>query len=280
MAIDATRQTETAQIPQATPELERFRNESLNRSDEVRKKFLHEQGIQFGSHPRQILDVYYPKQSTGLAPVFVFLHGGGFRGGAPAGVAYMGEALLNHGAMFVAMSYRLMPEVKFPDMAEDVELGLEWVRNNIQAHGGDADRVFLSGHSAGATLAGLIGLRAGWLKDRGLPEDCIQGLVLISGGYINRRAGDEVNTASKHFVPDLTQAIDRAPAHTIVATAQNDLPQCQPSADALVAALKARGASYEFVNAVPGMDHFFVGHELANEDGRIFAATKAMLGLR
>src|SRR5262249_33772926 len=136
---------ETAQIAAITPELERFRNESLAMSDQVRKNFLHEQGISFGPNPRQVLDVYYPKQVSGMAPVFVFLHGGGFRGGSPTGVAYMGEALLNHGAMFVASSYRLMSEVKFPDMVEDVELGLQWVLKNIHGHGGDEDRIYLAG---------------------------------------------------------------------------------------------------------------------------------------
>jgi arylformamidase len=261
------------------PEQLRYREETAARSDAVRKQYLHEQGISFGPHERHTLDLYYPKRVTGPAPVFVFLHGGGFRGGSPTNVAYMGEALLNHGAMFVAMTYRLMPEVKYPDMGEDVELGLKWVFDNIHGCGGNEDQIYLSGHSAGATLAALLGLRTGWIKDRGMPQDLMKGLVLISGGYINRREGDDVNRDSKHFVTDLSQSFDRAPAHTILATAENDLPQCQPSAEALDAALKARGASVEFLSLLPGHDHFFVGHELANEDGAIFQATKRMMRL-
>ncbi len=279
MAIDSTKAPETAQIAQLTPELEKFRAETLARSDDVRSRFRHERGISFGPNPRQILDIYYPSQVSGLAPVFVFLHGGGFRGGSPAGVSYMGDALLQHGAVFIAMSYRLLPEVKFPDMAEDVELGLQWVSKHVRGHGGNNDNVYLSGHSAGASLAALIGLRTGWLKDRNLPEDFIKGLVLISGGYVNRRAGDDLNTASKHYVPNLTAAIDRAP-HTIVVTAENDLPFCQPDAEELVKAFKARGDSYEFISGVPGMDHYFVGHKLAEPDGSIFAATKKLLKLK
>ncbi|MBV8087057.1 MAG: alpha/beta hydrolase [Chloroflexi bacterium] len=261
------------------PEQLRYREETTARSEAVRKEYTHELGIKFGAHERQTLDLYYPKRVTGPAPVFVFLHGGGFRGGSPTTVAYMGEALLKHGAMFIAMTYRLMPEVKYPDMGDDVELGLEWVLKNIHGCGGNEDKVYLSGHSAGATLAALLGLRAGWLKDRGLPDDLVKGLVLISGGYINRREGDDVNTASKHFVGDLSRSFERAPAHTILATAENDLPQCQPSAEALEAALKAKGASVEFLSKLRGYDHFFVGHELANEDGAIFAAAKRMLNL-
>jgi arylformamidase len=261
------------------PEQLRYREETTARSEAVRKEYTHELGIKFGAHERQMLDLYYPKRVTGPAPVFVFLHGGGFRGGSPTTVAYMGEALLKHGAMFLAMTYRLVPDVKYPDMGEDVELGLEWVLKNIRGYGGNEDKVYLSGHSAGATLAGLIGLRTAWLKDRGLPEDLVKGLVLISGGYINRREGDDVNKASRHFVADLSQGFERSPEHTILATAENDLPQCQPSAEALEAALKAKGASVELLSKLPGHDHFFVGHELANEDGAIFAASQRMMSL-
>ncbi|HUZ76313.1 MAG TPA: alpha/beta hydrolase [Chloroflexota bacterium] len=280
MAVDANKPPETAQIAAITPELERFRDESLARSEAVRKKFQHDRGIAFGPHPRQVLDVYYPSRTAGLSPVFVFLHGGGFRGGSPAGVSYMAAALLEQGVTFVASSYRLVPEVKFPDMAEDAALALRWVYQNIRGHGGNEDRVVLSGHSAGASLAALAGFRPGWTHQMGVPEDMVKGLVLISGGYVNRRAGDDVNTASPYFVSNLTESIERTPERTIVVTAQNDLPFCQPDAEALVAALRARGASHEFISAVPDTDHYFVGHKLAEADGAIFGAVRTMLNLK
>jgi len=74
------------------------------------------------------------------------------------------------------------------------------------------------------SLAALLGLRTAWLKDRGLPEDLVKGLVLISGGYINRREGDDVNKASKHFTADLSQSVDHPPEHTILATNSSTIP--------------------------------------------------------
>jgi acetyl esterase/lipase len=156
---------------------------------------------------------------------------------------------------------------------------LDWVYRNISSRGGNPDRIYLAGHSAGATAAGLVAFRTDWLAEQGLPEDLVQGVVLISGGYINRREGEEVNKASKYFVPDLSQAIAHLPPHSIIVTAEHDLPQCQPGAEALVVALKRKGASHEFISRVPGRDHFFVGHELA-DGGSIFAATREMMSLR
>jgi acetyl esterase/lipase len=211
--------------------------------------------------------------------VFVFVHGGGLRSLSSGEAAYIGEALLHHGAVFVAAGYRLMPEVEYPDMVEDLALGLRWVFENIERRGGSPDQIVLGGHSAGATLAALLGLRTGWLRENHLPESLVKGLVLISGSSVDRRPDTEVNHASPYYVPDIGEAIERAPDHTIVVTAEDDLDGCQPDAEALVLALARHAASYEFLDALSGTDHFFIGHELADPDGRVLAATTRMMGL-
>lgn len=260
------------------PEIQRYLDEAQERSDRVRAAYRNER-VAFGAHPRQVMDVYDAEPSTARAPVFVFVHGGGFLTGSPENFAYVGEPVLRRGAVFVSTSYRLLPETKVPDAVEDLALALRWIYENIAEHGGDPDAIYVSGHSAGAMLAAYVGLRSGWQSEHGVPDDIVKGLVLVSGVYTNHHAGDQLNAESPYFVENLCEAIECTPPHTIVATAERDLPACQPEAEALIAALRARGASCEFVDALSDRDHFFVGHELADDDGRIFAPTRVMLGL-
>jgi arylformamidase len=247
------------------------------RTAAVRGQFRHDLGISYGPHPRQVLDIYYPAQAT-AAPVLVFLHGGGFRNGEPAANGYNGSAVLNHGAIFVSMGYRLMPDAVFPDSCEDVELGLRWLRDHIAEHGGDPERIYLSGHSAGAMLASSVGLRS-WIGAADLPSNLVKGLLLISGFYDHRaRAADQINSASTYYVPNLLSAIDRVPEHTIVVYGDDDLPAAAPDAQAMVEAIKSRGGSVELL-VEAGADHFAANKGLLSDDGDVFQATKRMMHL-
>ena len=63
-------------------------------------------------------------------------------------------------------------------------MAVGWVRENIEALGGDVDNIFLSGHSAGAHIASLMCVRhSRYLKPHGVPTSFIKGLMLISGVY-------------------------------------------------------------------------------------------------
>jgi acetyl esterase/lipase len=256
--------------------LARFFEEVTARSAAMRAKYRNESNVALGDDPRQILDIYYPDALTVRAPVVVFMHGGGFRNGSPEQFGYMGEALLARGAIFVSIGYRLLDQVDFPELVADVVRGMQWVYENIEARGGDPDRISLAGHSAGAMLAALLGLRTAWLSEYGLPDDFVKGLVLVSGAY---NPGDSADVPPELRGWNVCDDIVRIPEHTIVVTGENDLPGMQPDAEALVAALRSRGASVEFISAVPGRDHFYVGHEFADDDGRALVAIQAMLGL-
>jgi arylformamidase len=271
-----------ANQPHPTPATaEDFRAETTRRSEMVRRTYRHELNVAYGDHPRQVLDIYYPAQAATTPPVLVFLHGGGFRQGSPGGVAYIGQAVLEQGGLFVAMGYRLVPEVLVPDMGEDVERGLRWLYEHLGACGADPERIFLSGHSAGATLAAPLGLRSGWLARYGLPDDLVKGLVLISGLYddqYSRRPPETTNTRSPRYVASLPEAIDHLPPRTVVVATDNDLPGVLPDARGLVAAIQQRGGLVDLV-LLEGPDHLHAGHSLADSNGATFQLARRMLGL-
>jgi len=277
MAVDLNRQPGAPRQRPTDEEMAERRRVALERSAAMRAEFRNET-VQFGSHPKQVLHILYPKQAATAAPVFVFLHGGGFRNGDPEAQLADGRAVLEGGAIFVSMGYRLLPETRFPECAIDVDLGLTWLHDNLASRGGDPARIWLSGHSAGAMLAAMVGFRSGWTSDYGLPADVVKGMVLISGFYDYTHQPDEqLDTAHPQYVPDLTKALQRTPP-TIIVVGEHDMPPCMPNGRALETALRAKGGAVEFF-VETGADHFRANQGLLTQDGAVYQATKRLMGL-
>ena len=61
----------------------------------------------YGEHEKQAFDLYLV-DSEKPTPLFIWIHGGGFRGGDKRGVnAYMLKRFAEHGVSFASMNYRL-----------------------------------------------------------------------------------------------------------------------------------------------------------------------------
>src|SRR5262252_801029 len=110
--------------------------------------------IAYGGDARQVLDVYRHQQAHN-APVFIFVHGGAFvRGDKNVDGAVYANVLYyfaRHGFIGVNMEYRRAPEFQYPSGAEDVAGAVKWATQNARAYGGNPERIFLCGHSAGGT---------------------------------------------------------------------------------------------------------------------------------
>lgn len=143
--------------------------------------------LAYGDHERHRLDVHTADIGSGGgaagAPVFVFVHGGGFVGGdkhVPGMPMYghIGAWAVRNGWVGVTITYRLAPEHTWPAGAQDVAAAVEWVRGNIAVYGGDPSRIVLAGHSAGAVHV------ASYLAGQGGGSfDGIKGAGLLSGFY-------------------------------------------------------------------------------------------------
>jgi acetyl esterase/lipase len=142
-------------------------------------------GERFGPDvQRNLLDVFTPTATGGSArPVLVFVHGGGFTGGARRtgeSPFYDNIALwaVKNGMVAVNTTYRLAPQNPWPAAQEDLAATVAWVRENIAARGGDPNRIYLMGHSAGAAhVAQYIGHARFHVE----PGGGIAGAILVSG---------------------------------------------------------------------------------------------------
>ncbi len=139
--------------------------------------------IAYAERVRQRLDICRPVDAV-AAPVIVFFYGGGWRSGNKALYRYVAKALARRGYVAVVPDYRIYPEVRYPEFLEDGALVVRWVKDNIGRFGGDAEKMFLQGHSAGAHIAAMLSIDARWLADVGLvPGRDIAGLIGIAGPY-------------------------------------------------------------------------------------------------
>jgi len=129
------------------------------------------------------LDVYHPVGAS-AAPAVVWFHGGGLTGGNRS----VPSALKGQGIIVVAVDYRLSPKAKAPAYIEDAAAAVAWIFKNIARYGGDTNRIFLSGHSAGGYLASLVTLDRRWLAVHGVDPDRLAGLVPFSGQSITHFA--------------------------------------------------------------------------------------------
>ena len=136
-----------------------------------------------GADPRQRLDLHKPESRAG-APIVVFLHGGAYvRGDRSVNAEVYGNVatyFARQGMLGVNATYRLAPAAQWPAAAQDVGLLVQWLKANSAVHGGDPSRIYLLGHSAGATHV------ATYVYQTDLhPADGpgVAGIVLMSGRY-------------------------------------------------------------------------------------------------
>jgi len=134
-------------------------------------------------------DVWTPAESPAeKLPVIVWIHGGGYTGGAPSVPLYDGANFAKSGVVFVSLAYRLgafgflaSPELSAESQQAsgnygllDMVAGLEWVRDNIDAFGGDPERVTVMGHSAGSSAVSILAASP-------LARGLIDGIIAESG---------------------------------------------------------------------------------------------------
>jgi acetyl esterase/lipase len=155
---------------------------------EPRRRAKASRGIAYGSHPRQILDVYTPRRAKN-APVIVFFHSGGWRGGDRGSYAFVGESLAAEGFVVVVPDGRMYPEVHFPAFVEDAAAALAWARKNASGFGGDPVRLYAMGHSGGALSAALIAVDSRYLAPHGMVSRDLAGMIGLAGPYALRAAG-------------------------------------------------------------------------------------------
>lgn len=158
------------------------------------------------SNPLKKLDIYFPGKS-GISPILIHFHGGGWELGDKSSTKDHGVFYAAHGILFVSVNYRLSPDVKHPAHIEDCAAAVAWVFKNLRNIGGDANRAFISGHSAGAHLVALLATDKKYLQKYGLDPQILAGVIPVDTASFNL-----ISRSNEMLVkPIITQAFGTDP---------------------------------------------------------------------
>ncbi|MHC4173423.1 MAG: alpha/beta hydrolase [Planctomycetota bacterium] len=107
----------------------------------------------YGEHEKQAFDLYLV-DSDKPTPLFIWIHGGGFRGGDKRSVnATMVQRFAEHGVSFASMNYRLTDVGPYPMQMLDAARGLQTIRHRAKRYNIDPSRIACGGSSAGAGIS-------------------------------------------------------------------------------------------------------------------------------
>jgi acetyl esterase/lipase len=139
--------------------------------------------VKYGDHARHGLDVYVPEGLVNPAPVILFFYGGSWQSGNKHDYRFVGQALASRGFVTVIADYRLYPEVFFPDFMDDAAKAFVFVHRHIADYGGDRNKIFVAGHSAGAFNAMMLAADGSYIAKAGGNNHPIRGAIGIAGPY-------------------------------------------------------------------------------------------------
>lgn len=188
------------------------------------------------------LDVYRPQGASGrAAPVVVFFYGGSWERGTREQYRFVGRRLAANGILAIVADYRTYPRAGFPAFMDEAAKAVAWSRDNAARLGGDSDRLFLAGHSAGAQIAALLGTDSRYLKQYGMAPDELAGVIGLSGPYdfeISKRLQPIFGPPAQWHLAQAVNFVDGAEPPFLLLHGTSD--QVVESADSVELASKLR----------------------------------------
>lgn len=177
-----------------------------------------ERDLAYGDHPLQTYDLHLPAEAA-KAPVMVYVHGGGWRRGDKAAVGLKPDWFNGKGWIFASLNYRLIPDGQHPANVNDVASAIARIHDTIAAKGGDPEKIFVMGHSAGAHLACLVATNPKPLESAGKPLSVLKGVISLDTNAYNLPALMESNARPFYetvFGNDPGALRDASPQHHLV----------------------------------------------------------------
>lgn len=277
-ALDA-QYNNRARVPNFAEHLARWKAASAAARGAIRGVRL---DVPYGAMPAERLDIFPAAGAAGRPPVLVFLHGGYWRSLDKGDFSFLAQAYVAAGITYVSANYGLTPATHLDAIVRQVRGALAWLHGNPAVHGGDPNRLYVSGHSAGGHLAPLV-LGTDWTALGSLPPDLVKGAVGISGLYDLEPMRLCYLNEGMNLDPDSVQRL--SPIHQVPKARKGPLILCaggdespeflRQQADYAKAWAQAQAPAR--LVAAPGLDHFTVMDAFCDANAALFKACRDLL---
>ena len=250
------------------PNRDQVHKRNIFNSDRVRARLGEPKRIAYGPKPIESLDLFPTSKPN--APINVFIHGGAWRQRSVKDYAFLAEMFVRAGSHWIGLDFdgvegtngNLLP------MADQVRRGVAFVYKNAKSFGGDPSRIYVSGQSSGAHLAGNV-VTTDWEKDYGVPNDIVKGALLCSGMYdlkpvrLSKRSEYVAFTDEIEEKLSSQRRLDRLNCPLIVSYGTYETPEFQRQNREFAAAVKAAGKPVRLLVA-EGYNHFEMAELIGN----------------
>jgi acetyl esterase/lipase len=223
--------------------------------------------LRYGPAERNRIDYF---AAAGRGPVLVFIHGGYWQMRAKEDFSFLAKGLLPHGIHVAMPGYTLAPAISLSGIVAELRAAIAWLAPRVEAYGGDPQRIFVAGWSAGGHLAAMS-----------LAEPAVKGALSISGifdltpiklNYLN----DKLKLDDTE-VRALSPLFDAAPPDKplMLACGGAELPELQRQSAEFAAMRRGSGRPGRFAN-LAGHNHFTILDELASPQGALTAMIREL----
>ncbi len=258
-----------------------YRLRWIEESEAARKTLDTVLDVAYGAAVAETYDVFQGGVGT---PIQVFIHGGYWYSQDKNVFESMAPAYVTRGATFVSINYPLTPTVTMTQLFESCCQCIAHIYRHAVDWGGDPERLFVSGHSAGGHLAALL-MSTDWPSvDAALPEDIVKGALPISGLYdlepIRHLTMNDTLNLTEDEVHKLSPILSIPPmaGPMTLAVGTDEGPEFMRQQSDYAAAWQAGGLDCEAM-VLAGQNHFSIVDDYAKEGGAVFEAACRQMGL-
>ena len=272
-----------AKVPNGMALMEGFAKESAT----LRESMPGRLNIAVGPDGEETLDIFPAEEADGPAPIQFFIHGGYWRMLSKDEFSYVARAFTPKGCATVVVNYGLIPNIDMDELVRQCRAGLAWTWRNAESFGGDRDRIFISGHSAGGHLVAML-MATDWPsfddQSPSLPGDLIRGGCGISGLYdlepIRLCFLNEVLNLSEAEAARNSPVLLKpgGPGPLLLTLGGKEGPEYLRQSEDLAAAWRQAGLDVT-VKVLEGQDHFSIVAQLADGESELSRMILQQMGL-
>lgn len=230
------------------------------RSGELRTRYPQNLDLRYGPRERNRIDFLL---AAAGGPTLVFIHGGYWQGRAKENFTTFATGPLAHGINVALIGYTLAPDASIDDIVGEINSGLDFLSDRLPALGGEAERIVVSGWSAGGHLTAMA--LAHPRVRAGLAISGIFDLEPIRHSYLNAKLGLDAGAVERNSPLRQAEGVNK-PLALVVGS--NELPLLRQQTSNFAAYRAAHGLPVAY-EEIAGADHFSIMDELASPTGRI-----------